>query len=222
MKNPAGVADSRTPPLHGTVSEMAPSALTSFYPVLCTRKLSESAAFYKNLFGFETTFENEWYVSLRRTEPPHQELALVDAGHPSVPEGFRQPVQGVLLNFEVADVDARPVPVDYADCRLRQGGAKPGCHGPVTDCPQTSEAGPGSTGSDRPASGLCRLSGARDRTRADGSGRPRAPAITATAAATRAAHPLPTRSSTTTAQATPAASRTGPASRRTAAAMHPR
>ncbi len=106
MKNPAGVSDSRTPPLHGTVSEMAPSALTSFYPVLCTRKLSESAAFYKNLFGFETTFENEWYVSLRRTEPPHQELALVDAGHPSVPEGFRQPVQGVLLNFEVADVDA--------------------------------------------------------------------------------------------------------------------
>ncbi|MEY6565563.1 glyoxalase/bleomycin resistance/extradiol dioxygenase family protein [Streptomyces sp. PGLac3x] len=58
------------------------------------------------MFGFETVFENEWYVSLRRTEPPHQELALVDAGHSSVPESFRRPVRGVLLNFEVADVDA--------------------------------------------------------------------------------------------------------------------
>lgn len=85
---------------------MTPSALTSFYPVLCTERLRESAAFYTSLFGFGTAFENEWYVSLRRTEPPHQELALVDAGHPSVPESFRRPVRGVLLNFEVADVDA--------------------------------------------------------------------------------------------------------------------
>ncbi|MET7507140.1 VOC family protein [Streptomyces albidoflavus] len=85
---------------------MTPSALTSFYPVLCTERLRESAAFYTSLFGFETVFGNEWYVSLRRTEPPHQELALVDAGHPSVPESFRRPVRGVLLNFEVADVDA--------------------------------------------------------------------------------------------------------------------
>ncbi|MFI0976958.1 VOC family protein [Streptomyces sp. NPDC021093] len=85
---------------------MTPSALTSFYPVLCTRQLGAAVEFYRTLLGFETTFESDWYVSLRRPEPPHYELALVDAGHESVPEAFRRPAQGLLLNFEVADVDA--------------------------------------------------------------------------------------------------------------------
>ncbi|RBM11812.1 VOC family protein [Streptomyces sp. PT12] len=85
---------------------MTPSALTSFYPVICTQNLRESLAFYTELLGFEKTFEADWYVSLRRTEAPHYELALVDAEHQTVPAAFRQPVRGVLLNFEVADVDA--------------------------------------------------------------------------------------------------------------------
>lgn len=85
---------------------MTPSALTSFYPVLCTERLGESVAFYSTLFGFETTFTCDWYVSLRRPEPPHYELALVAAEHETVPEAFRRPAQGLLLNFEVADVDA--------------------------------------------------------------------------------------------------------------------
>ncbi|MCX5205633.1 glyoxalase/bleomycin resistance/extradiol dioxygenase family protein [Streptomyces sp. NBC_00237] len=85
---------------------MTPSALTSFYPVVCTRQLKEATEFYRTLLGFETTFESDWYVSLRRPEPPHYELALVDAGHDSVPSAFRRPAQGLLLNFEVADVDA--------------------------------------------------------------------------------------------------------------------
>ncbi|MEU3305004.1 VOC family protein [Streptomyces sp. NPDC006678] len=85
---------------------MTPSALTSFYPVLCTERLGESVAFYSTLFGFETTFACDWYVSLRRPEPPHYELALVAAEHETVPEAFRRPAQGLLLNFEVADVDA--------------------------------------------------------------------------------------------------------------------
>ena len=33
-------------------------------------------------------------------------MAVVDANHPSVPAGYRRPVQGLLLNFEVDDVDA--------------------------------------------------------------------------------------------------------------------
>ncbi|WP_331728717.1 VOC family protein [Streptomyces sp. NBC_00158] len=85
---------------------MVPSSLTSFYPVLCTERLGESVAFYTSLFGFETTYSSDWYVSLRRPEPPHYELALVSAGHETVPEAFRRPARGLLLNFEVADVDA--------------------------------------------------------------------------------------------------------------------
>ncbi|WP_329378004.1 VOC family protein [Streptomyces sp. NBC_01716] len=85
---------------------MTTSAVTSFYPVLCTERLSESVAFYSTLFGFETTYTSDWCVSLRRPEPPYYELALVAAGHETVPETYRRPAQGLLLNFEVADVDA--------------------------------------------------------------------------------------------------------------------
>ncbi|MDK1476857.1 glyoxalase/bleomycin resistance/extradiol dioxygenase family protein [Streptomyces sp. 549] len=85
---------------------MTTSAVTSFYPVLCTEHLNESVAFYSTLFGFETTYSSDWYVSLRRPEPPYYELALVAAGHETVPEAFRRPARGLLLNFEVPDVDA--------------------------------------------------------------------------------------------------------------------
>lgn len=81
--------------------------LSGFYPVLCTPRLQESHAFYKEWFGFEDTFVGDWYVSLRRPGPPDRELGLLEAGHPTLPEGYRTPsAQGVLLNFEVADVDA--------------------------------------------------------------------------------------------------------------------
>ncbi|WP_084957295.1 VOC family protein [Thermoactinospora rubra] len=80
--------------------------LTSFYPVVCTSRLRESHDFYTRLLGFETTFEADWYVSLRRPGPPAYELALLDHTHPTLPEGYREPARGLLLNFEVEDVDA--------------------------------------------------------------------------------------------------------------------
>lgn len=80
--------------------------LTSFYPVIATERLQESRDFYTRLLGFETTFEADWYVSLLRPGAVPYELALLDPTHPTVPEGYRRPVQGLLLNFEVADVDA--------------------------------------------------------------------------------------------------------------------
>lgn len=83
-----------------------PSELTSFYPVIGSRRLAESVEFYTSLFGFEKTFESDWYVSLRRPEPPHYELALLNPEHETVPVGYRRPAQGLLLNFEVSDVDA--------------------------------------------------------------------------------------------------------------------
>ena len=78
--------------------------LTSFYPVIATTTVAESRDFYTGLLGFEVTFEADWYVSLRRGS---YELALLDHTHPTIPEGFRQPVQGLVLNFEVDDVDAQ-------------------------------------------------------------------------------------------------------------------
>ncbi|GGU94472.1 glyoxalase [Actinomadura cremea] len=80
--------------------------LTGFYPVICSSRLQESRDFYTGLLGFEPTFEADWYVSLRRPGPPSYELALLDHEHPTLPEAYRAPVRGLLLNFEVEDVDA--------------------------------------------------------------------------------------------------------------------
>lgn len=74
----------------------------SVYPVLMTDDPTTTAAFYRTHFGFELTFEADWYVSLRRDQ---WELAILDASHPTIPVPGR-PAAGVLLNIEVDDVDA--------------------------------------------------------------------------------------------------------------------
>ncbi|MFC6014353.1 VOC family protein [Nocardia lasii] len=83
--------------------------LSSFYPVLATTRIAQSRDFYTTWFGFEIVFEADWYVSLRRPGAdgePDYELALLDPTHPTIPAGFGKPVQGLVLNFEVDDVDA--------------------------------------------------------------------------------------------------------------------
>jgi uncharacterized glyoxalase superfamily protein PhnB len=80
--------------------------VSSFYPVVCTGDVAGTARFYVDTFGFEMTFDSEWYVSLRLPGEVTFELAVLDPTHPTMPEGYRKPSQGLLLNFEVADVDA--------------------------------------------------------------------------------------------------------------------
>lgn len=80
--------------------------LSSFYPVIATAQVAQTRAFYVEHFGFGVSFEADWYVSLRRVDAPHYELAILDYRHPTIPEPFRKPVQGLVLNFEVDDVDA--------------------------------------------------------------------------------------------------------------------
>ncbi|MFE5857164.1 VOC family protein [Streptomyces sp. NPDC056500] len=80
--------------------------LSSFYPVIATDRVRETADFYTKLMGFDITFAADWYVSLRRRGDLPYELAILDHSHPTIPEGYRNKVTGLLLNFEVDDVDA--------------------------------------------------------------------------------------------------------------------
>jgi uncharacterized glyoxalase superfamily protein PhnB len=77
-------------------------AVTSCYPVLMTHDVQTAAAFYRRHFGFEVSFEADWYVSLVRDR---WELAVLDASHPTIPISARS-ASGVLINLEVDDVDA--------------------------------------------------------------------------------------------------------------------
>ena len=81
--------------------------LHSFYPVIAVahEQVGPVRDFYVNHFGFDVTFDADWYVSLRRTGEPGYELAVLQYDHLTMPEAARRPVAGLLLNFEVADVD---------------------------------------------------------------------------------------------------------------------
>jgi catechol 2,3-dioxygenase-like lactoylglutathione lyase family enzyme len=82
------------------------AALNGFYPVIATGDVAAAHDFYARHFGFKETFAADWYVSLHRPDAPQYELALLDADHPTLPEGHRVPVRGgLILNFEVDDVD---------------------------------------------------------------------------------------------------------------------
>ena len=79
--------------------------LRSGYPVLCADDVRASAAFYREHFGFEPTFESDWYVSLRHPDAG-TELAVLDPSHESIPRGYGQSARGVPVNLELDDVDA--------------------------------------------------------------------------------------------------------------------
>jgi catechol 2,3-dioxygenase-like lactoylglutathione lyase family enzyme len=79
--------------------------LNSFYPVFLTPQIAATRDFYVRHFAFQPTFESNWYVSLRSADGRF-ELAFVAQDHDTVPLSHRRAVQGLILNFEVADVDS--------------------------------------------------------------------------------------------------------------------
>ncbi|HTU14955.1 MAG TPA: VOC family protein [Solirubrobacterales bacterium] len=79
---------------------------TSFYPVIMTGDVAASSAFYSEHFGLTPLFTADWYVHLQSEEDPRINLAIVDGDHPTIPEPARGRAGGLLLNFEVEDVDA--------------------------------------------------------------------------------------------------------------------
>ncbi len=80
--------------------------VSSFYPVVMTDDVAATAAFYVDHFGFKALFEADWYVHLQSASDPSINLAILDGQHETIPQVGRGKVSGLLLNFEVEDVDA--------------------------------------------------------------------------------------------------------------------
>jgi uncharacterized glyoxalase superfamily protein PhnB len=80
--------------------------ITSFYPVIMTADVPATAAFYREHFGFTPAFEIDWYVHLTQPADPSVNLAILRFDHETVPAHAHARTQGLILNFEVADVDA--------------------------------------------------------------------------------------------------------------------
>lgn len=81
------------------------SPVTAWYPLLCVRDVAATAQWFRTHFSFEDVFAADWYALLRRSDAPQVQLAFIEHGHHSVPERHRRPAAGVLLSYEVEDVD---------------------------------------------------------------------------------------------------------------------
>jgi catechol 2,3-dioxygenase-like lactoylglutathione lyase family enzyme len=80
--------------------------VTSYYPVIMTTDVAATAAFYREHFGFVALFSSDWYMHLQLEGDSSVNLAVLDGSHDTIPESARGSVAGLLLNFEVEDVDA--------------------------------------------------------------------------------------------------------------------
>ena len=80
--------------------------ITSYYPVIMTGEVALTAGFYQQHFGFEARFTSDWYVHLQSAADSAVNLAIVEGGHPTIPQVGRGRVSGLLLNFEVEDADS--------------------------------------------------------------------------------------------------------------------
>lgn len=79
---------------------------TQYYPVILTGDVAGTSQFYCDHFGFKPLFDSDWYVHLQSAEDKNINLAIVQGDHPTVPEAGRGQVSGLILNFEVEDVDS--------------------------------------------------------------------------------------------------------------------
>lgn len=77
-----------------------------FYPVIMTDDVQKTSDFYKDNFRFQASFESDWYVHLQSTEDEKVNLAIMSGDHETIPKKSQGRVSGLILNFEVDDVDA--------------------------------------------------------------------------------------------------------------------
>ena len=79
--------------------------ITTVFPAICTDSVAETAAFYRDVLGFDEVFAADWYVQLQAPGSPQTQIGVVARTHDSVPPDHRRLPAGVLIGVEVDDVD---------------------------------------------------------------------------------------------------------------------
>jgi len=79
---------------------------TQFYPVIQTRDVAGTARFFEQFFDFQPHFESDWYVHLQSQEDEGVNIAILDGNHETIPMEGRGVSAGLIINFEVDNVDA--------------------------------------------------------------------------------------------------------------------
>lgn len=87
---------------------------TQYYPVIQTGDVAGTRDFYMTHFRFKLAFDADWYCHLQSVEDPKVNIAILDGQHATIPEEGRGTVSGLILNFEVEDVDSVYAEVEAA------------------------------------------------------------------------------------------------------------
>ena len=83
--------------------------ISSYYPVITVSDVAATAAFYETHFGFNKGFDSGWYVHLVMPDHPTVNLAVMEAGHDSLPDGYRTVPETVAFLTRYAEIIAAPV-----------------------------------------------------------------------------------------------------------------
>jgi catechol 2,3-dioxygenase-like lactoylglutathione lyase family enzyme len=83
------------------------------FPDLCVGDVRAAATFYRSLLSLDVVVDHGWYVELGLGD--RVLLALVQAGHETVPAPVGSPARGLLVSFEVDDAGV------CADAAARMG-----------------------------------------------------------------------------------------------------
>lgn len=79
---------------------------TQYYPVIQTDQVAATKAFYVDHFRFNVAFDADWYCHLQSSEDPAVNIAILKCDHETIPAEGHGKIGGLILNFEVEDVDA--------------------------------------------------------------------------------------------------------------------
>ncbi len=79
---------------------------TQYYPVIQTDNVAATKAFYVDHFRFKVSFDADWYCHLQSSEDEGVNIAILKGDHETIPKQGHGTVNGLILNFEVEDVDA--------------------------------------------------------------------------------------------------------------------
>jgi uncharacterized glyoxalase superfamily protein PhnB len=90
--------------------------ITNYYPVLAMTDVSSACAFFQQHLGFVPGYVTDWYIHLVHPAHPTAAVGLIAKNHETTPAEARVSAAGLILSFEVENVDA-------VHARLKETGA---------------------------------------------------------------------------------------------------
>ena len=72
---------------------------------ICADSLQETAAFYTELFDFNTAFDSDWYIQLTANNQQF-ELGIIDRTNDLIPADYQTAPTGFYITLVVTDTDA--------------------------------------------------------------------------------------------------------------------